>query len=397
MQTLLAKFRNNHPSLSRLNVPLIVIEILTWFFCVGVITFLWNRWLIPGPYGPVRWIGMDFAPYWVGVQQMIHGVSPYSAAATLKIQQAVYGGAAANVDPMMFVYPAYMFLLIAPFGYLPLNWAVALFAGTLTWGLINLILMLAFQWSGVFSRRILLGIVLTLGSLPFFVISVSKGQVGYLCMGALFIAWRLWNRKPFWSGALLSLAILKPTDIIIPVIGYLLWSLWKKNFHALVGFLCAITILAVASFLAIGNWIPAYFDVLKIGGGAAVIWSLSALAFPWNFLYSIFIAGVLIYAISIALKKNESNLWMSTFTLAGIAFFPMRWIYDLFLGLLIPSQEKDLSPLPFWTVSLALLSSWSLILIPESSRWSFAATAIPSAWALCTAALTYNHNQTSNS
>jgi len=325
---------------------------------------------------------MDFVPYWVGVRQMIHGISPYGIGTTLKIQQAVYGGSAINVDPMMFVYPAYMFILVAPLGLLPLNWAVALFAGTLTWGLINLILVLAFQWSKDFSHRALLGTVLVIGSLPFFVISISKGQIGYLGMGALFIAWRFWDRKPFLSGALLGLAIMKPTAIIVPVIGYLLWSLVKKNFIPIFGFLFTLMILMVGSLLAVGNWIPSYLDVLKTGGGAPVIWSLQALVYPWNIVYIVSVMALLIYAVRISVHQGDHNLWMSAFILAGIAFFPMRWIYDLFLGILIPSQEKDLSSLSILSVSLAVISPWLLILFPESSRWNFAAIMIPLAWSL---------------
>jgi hypothetical protein len=389
------KFRKAYLLLSPQNTPLIFIEVLVWIVSIGGIAFLWNKWLIPGPYGPYRWIGMDFVPYWVGVRQMIHGMNPYDTATTLKIQQAVYGGPAINVDPMMFVYPAYMFILVAPFGLLPLNWAVALFAGTLTWGLINLILVLSFQWSKKFSRRIILGIVLVMGSLPFFVISISKGQIGYFGMGALFIAWRLWDRKPFWSGAVLGLAILKPTAIIIPVTGYLFWSLLKKNFIPIYGFLFTITILTAGSLFAIGNWIPSYLDVLKTGGGAPVIWSLQALFFPWNIIYIMLFAVLLIYAVKISIYKSDHNLWMSAFILAGIAFFPMRWIYDLFLGILIPSQEKNLSTLSMLGISLAVISPWSLILLPETSRWNFAAIAIPLAWALSLIIIIRDHNRIS--
>ena len=386
------KFRKVTVLLSPQNTRLIFIEMLVWIVSIGGIAFLWNRWFIPGPYGSYRWIGMDFVPYWIGVQQMMHGASPYSIETTLKIQQAVYGGPAINFDPMMFVYPAYMFILVAPFGLLPLNWAVALFAGTLTWGLINLILVLSFQWSKKFSRRVIFGIILVIGSLPFFVISVSKGQIGYFCIGALFIAWRFLDRRPFWSGAALGLAIIKPTAIIVPVIGCLLWSLLKKNFIVLYGFLFTITVLIVGSLLAIGNWIPSYLDVLKIGGGAPVIWSLNALAFPLNIIYVVFFIALISYTIRISLHKNDHNLWMSAFVLAGIAFFPMRWIYDLFLGILIPSQKKNLSALSTLTVSLALISPWSLILLPDSLKWNFAAIMIPITWALSLITMLRDHN-----
>lgn len=338
---------------------------------------------------------MDFVPYWVGVRQMIHGINPYGIETTLKIQQAIYGGPAINVDPMMFVYPAYMFILIAPFGLLPANWAVALFAGSLTWALINLILVLSFQWSKKFSYRAFLGTILVIGCLPFFVISISKGQIGYLGIDAVFIAWWFWDRKPFWSGAVLGLAIMKPTAIIIPVIGYLLWSLFKRNFTPIFGFLFTITILVTGSLLAVGDWIPSYLDVLKTGGGAPVIWSLQALGYPWNILYTVLVVALLIYAVRISIHKNDGNLWMSAFILAGIAFFPMRWIYDLFLGILIPSQEKNLSTLSLLSVSLALISPWSLIMLPESSRWNFAAIIIPLTWSLSLITIISDRNNTS--
>jgi hypothetical protein len=57
--------------------------------------WLWERWLIPGPHGTIRWVGMDFVPYWVGVRAMLAGHSPYSAATTQQIQAVLLGGAPA--------------------------------------------------------------------------------------------------------------------------------------------------------------------------------------------------------------------------------------------------------------------------------------------------------------
>ena len=86
---------------------------------VLTMAWLWDRWLIPGPHGPIRWVGMDFVPYWVGVRDMLSGQSPYGPGTTQAIQSTLLGGPPEiGGDPMLFVYPAWIFLLLVP-------WALA--------------------------------------------------------------------------------------------------------------------------------------------------------------------------------------------------------------------------------------------------------------------------------
>jgi hypothetical protein len=128
---------------------LVIVETVLWSAFVLSMAWLWETWLIPGPHGIIRWVGMDFVPYWVGVHAMLAGQSPYSTATTHLIQAVLLGGPPeAGQDPMLFVYPAWVFLVIAPWALLPLKWAVALWTGSLLFGILHLIGSLAFRWGG---------------------------------------------------------------------------------------------------------------------------------------------------------------------------------------------------------------------------------------------------------
>ena len=110
------------------------LNLFIWILSILAIAWLWDHWFLDGPYGNYRWVGTDFAPYWIGMREIINGVNPYNAETNLKIQELVYGGKALSYqDPMMFVYPAWIFIVILPFTILPYKWAVILYEGSLLW------------------------------------------------------------------------------------------------------------------------------------------------------------------------------------------------------------------------------------------------------------------------
>jgi hypothetical protein len=369
------------PFFTKQTLQLVIVELILWIGAISAIIWLWDHWFLSGPHGPYRWVGMDFVPYWVGGREMLAGANPYSPETTLKIQQAVYGGPALGNDPMMFVYPAWILAVIAPFAVLPLHWAVALYAGTLLWALMNFIHILAAQWSGgQLYRKTFWVLLLTIGSLPFLIISVTKGQLGYLSLLALFISRKIWDRHPFWAGIVLGLAIMKPTVTIIPTAGFILWALLERNWKFLAGFASTMTILIGTSLVVAGNWLPGYIGMLKISGGAPVLWSLDILPWPWKAIFGGVFLGLLVHAFIASRRENDRRYWLSATVLAGIALFPMRWIYDLFLGILIPSEEKNLSGIFAITTGVAILAPWVLVVFPETTRWNVAVVGLPIIW-----------------
>ncbi len=295
---------------------------MIWAAFVLAMLWLWDRWLIPGPHGPIHWVGMDFVPYWVGVRAMLAGQSPYSAGTTHLIQAILLGGPpATGADPMLFVYPAWIFLVIAPWALLPLRWAVALWIGSLLFGMLHLIGYLAFRWGGrQLGRTSLWAALLVLGSLPFLSIAVTKGQLSLLSLGALFLAIRLVAlpipdlrvKQParlvfreILAGIFLALSILKPTLTIPAMAGILLWAFIERKGYLIGGFTASIGIFSLASWFAVGNWLPDYLQLLKNTGGAPVLWSLALLAWPWKAVYAGIFIGIGIFAFLRFLRSRD--------------------------------------------------------------------------------------------
>jgi hypothetical protein len=359
----------------------ILLQLLLFIMSLLTTSWLWDRWMLDGPHGSYRWIGMDFASYWVGVRGMIDGIDPYNPETTLEIQQVLYGGPALAEDPMLFSYPAWLFLPIVPLALLPYQWATILWVGLLLSAILNLLFKLAPQLGNknILAQSLWL-VGLVIGSLPFLIISVMKGQLGCLSLLALFAAYQIKEHKPLPAGMLLGFALIKPTVTVIPVAVFILWALTVKNWKLLSGFAACMTILIGTSFLAVGNWVPSYFEMLDAKVATTILWSMEFLRVPWNFFYAALFLGTLVLSIYLSWKRNRS-FWFPASILAGIALTPMRWIYDLFLAILVLVERRSFSPLLSWVTGAAVLSPWLLVLVPDPHRWKIAVLGLPLVWA----------------
>jgi len=362
---------------------IVLLHFLLWVISLLAIAWLWNRWMLDGPHGAYRWVGMDFAPFWVGVHEMFYGINPYSPETTIKIQEVVYGSQAlSGQDPMMFVYPAWVFIVMAPFSIMPYKWAVILYEGSLLWAMLLFLYNIALTLG---NKKILAQsfwlVLLTFGSLPFMVISVTKGQLGYLSLLALFSAYKTWKQKPILAGILLGFALIKPTVTVVPVIGFQLWVLLHKNWKFLLAFTGCMVVFLATSYLAVGNWIPSYLGMLSITGGMPVFWSFEILPTPLNILYTGIFIFIGIVSFFYSFTKKEHDYWFSAVVLLGIALTPMRWIYDLFLGILILAEGKNLSRFQSLMAGVAIISPWALVLVPKTIRWNVAVIGLPLIWA----------------
>lgn len=183
------------------------------------------------------------------------------------------------------------------------------------------------------------------------------------------------------AGICLAFSILKPTLTILAATGVLIWALFERKNLLIVGFIASLGGLCLASWLAIGNWVPDYYQLLKTTGGAPVLWSLAMLAWPWNALYVALSVGIVVTAFILFLRKRLRAQWFSAAILAGLALFPMRWIYDLLLGILVPAEAQDISPLATASIVIALMAPWGLALFPEPLRWPAQVIGLPLVWA----------------
>jgi hypothetical protein len=184
------------------------------------------------------------------------------------------------------------------------------------------------------------------------------------------------------AGICLAVSILKPTLTVPAMAGILIWAIIERRGYVLAGFAACLGLLTLASWIAVGNWIPDYLQVLSNTGGAPVLWSLALLRWPWNGLYAGLFGGIGIYAFIQYLRTRQRAQWFSAAILVGLALFPMRWIYDLLLGILVPAEARPMGRLATISVGIALLAPWGLALFPQALRWPALVIGLPLVWAL---------------
>ena len=361
-----------------------ILESTTWVGFVLFSTLLYDRWLIPGPHGLFPWVGMDFVPYWVGVRSMLAGQSPYHIETTRLIQTTLLGGAVApGQDPMMFVYPAWLFLPLLPIALLPLKWAVAVWVGTILLWLVNFLGYLSIQWGNKKPWHMALWwLALVAGALPFIAIGGTKGQLGLISMFLLFLVLRYPGKDSIWSGVLLALALLKPIPSIFPVAAYLFFAAIEHKGKILASFCLTLGILFFASWMAVGNWMPDYVNLLKDTGGAPILWSFTSLSSPWNFLFIGVFICLFIFSLFHFLKSHRFHAWFSSSVLVGMVLLPMRWIYDLFFGFLCLTDIRRPRGWMAVLVVIALFMPWFLLLVPVPGRWDAMIICLPAVWAI---------------
>lgn len=122
--------------------------------------------------------------------------------------------------------------------------------------------------------------------------------------------------------------------------------------------------------------------MLSITGGMTVLWSVKILAPPWNYFYILYFLSLLGFSLLKAVKTNDNRIWFSATILVGLGLTPMRWIYDLFLGILVPHQDAKISILSRLSLGLAIVSPWLLIFVEETVRGEFAVIFLPLIWSL---------------
>ena len=148
------------------------------------------------------------------------------------------------------------------------------------------------------------------------------------------------NGRDALAGICLAVSILKPTLTIPAMAGILIWAMIERRGYIIAGFAACMGFLSLASWFAVGNWIPDYLQLLSNTGGAPVLWSLALLAWPWNAFYAGLFIGIGIYAFLLFIRTRNRAIWFSAAILVGLALFPMRWIYDLLLGILVPAEAN---------------------------------------------------------
>lgn len=145
--------------------------------------------------------------------------------------------------------PPFVPLLLLPLSFFPFEMAY------MVWGVINTLLAIVLslyiykQLDHMYYVSRLLSSFLPYFSLPVWM-TILQGQLSLVLVSVFFITWHLLRRKKdFWAGLVLSLLIIKPQLIILPI----MFILWQKRKMTIVGCMIGVSSLIATSWLIIGT------------------------------------------------------------------------------------------------------------------------------------------------
>lgn len=176
----------------------------------------------------------DFLQYWSAEQLLAHGANPYDLSATLQLERSV---GFKQYPPLITLSPP-----VAFFFALPLGWMNAS-SGLIGWMLLMFACMLASVWivwlmqGRPESRYHLIGIFF-----PPVLRCIMAGQLGVFFMLEFALFLYLQKSRPFWAGAALVFCSVKPHLFLPCFLVLLLWSIAKRQFRILGGFLAALAV-----------------------------------------------------------------------------------------------------------------------------------------------------------
>ncbi|MCI0520881.1 MAG: DUF2029 domain-containing protein [Chloroflexi bacterium] len=355
--------------------------------------------------------GNDFLSRWVGTRLFLtRGISPYSAEATQQIQEMAYGRAAqTGEDQMLFVYPLYTVVVIAPFA---MTGDYALARALWMTALEAVLVLLTFsglaltRWK---PPRWLLISLLVFALLGYHglrpVINGNPAVMVALFVALTFLALRA--DLDALAGFLLALSTIKPQTTVLLILLILIWAGVQRRWTVLGSFAGTLALLSAAGSLLVPDWIlqnirqalayPGY--TLAGTPGEILAGWLPGVGKQLGWLLSAILVGMLLREWRAALGKDVSWLaWTGYLTLTitnliGIrtatenyvilfpgllvvfAVWDLRWkgagrlltasamallgvgLWALFIGTLIPADQPTQNPVMFFPYPIFLLLS----------------------------------------
>jgi hypothetical protein len=334
--------------------------------------------------------GNDFYPRWRGTKALFtEGKDPYSKEVTLQIQQEMYGRPALeDEDQVAFAYPIYVSLMVLPLSFLPYPLAQAFWLSALVLAVLGTLVALlrTLEWKPPAVAMV----GLTLWSILFYPTarSILLGQFSIIVLALLaFTVWALHQRKLFLAGSLLALSTVKPQMVFL-VVPFLLFSTWRKGqYRTLAGFLSALGVLSVLSFVVLPTWIPSfasglasyssYTSIYREGRsplGVLISYLLpSTLVFPTTVLVSVAILAYVLYAWARSGRNVGSDCMAFLITIVATVLLPAQTGTTNQVLLLLPffywlHEFRTSAAGRFALMSALLVAPWALFLLTFAHR-----------------------------
>ncbi len=230
----------------------------------------------------------DFYPRWRGAQLFWQeGADPYSEAATLEIQEGIYGRAATpEEDQVLFVYPFYTVFFLLPISWLSYEWAQPVWLALVMFTVVTAVLLTLklVEW-----KMPLWLLAITLIWAIFFYNSsrtVILGQFAgpvFLAMVAALLA--LKHDRDIAAGLLLSLSTIKPQMTFLLVIALLIWAVGQRRWRFVGSFIAAMLLLTGLSFVLLPGWLFSFVDQVLFYPAytftGSSLWVITGYYWPW--------------------------------------------------------------------------------------------------------------------
>ena len=292
----------------------IVASVVNWTY-IHRILLPWEQY-VHVQRGNVKVPMGDLYPRWVGTQEMLlHGLNPYSAQVSHKIQTAFYGHPIEQtyekpeseiVDEQRFAYPVYVVFLLAPMVHTDFDvlqrWA-PLVLGALT-------VVSIWLWQAVLHWRPPLWsqfvLVLLVLSSPQLAQGLRLRQFGLLAAFLVALAtWCVLKDRLVLAGIFLAVATIKPQMVALCLVWFFIWSIgdWKKRRTLVAGFTVTLGTLIGTGDLLVPGWVRYFLEGLEayrkyfpvgtlsiarlilgnwVGGILSVVAAIVLLIYAWN-------------------------------------------------------------------------------------------------------------------
>lgn len=310
--------------------PIALIAIFIFFFFSGIALM---SYLQAAFRGTTLILGVDVYPRWIGAQAALLGESPYSLETRQSIWDAIYGSRdLPNGNLFGFYYPPSIVTLLVPFIALGLSVKQAAIAGcAFLWALWGTFLLF---WIIEAQEKQKIVVALFLLSGLFFRPAFSNyilGQSALFCVMMIVAAWMCicheWNIA---AGICLALALIKPSNTILPVM--LLLALNYRSKNILFSFLITNLVLFVPPTLLLGWWVPDFLaDISKYSFENQPAWTIQNI---WT------IPGIVNLILSVALmvwgyRRADTLLLVASALAFNSLFVPHTADYDLIMFILL--------------------------------------------------------------
>jgi glycosyl transferase family 87 len=332
--------------------------------------------------GSVKEAMGDLFPRWVGTRELLlHGLNPYGAEVSHKIQIGFYGHPIEQsydkpqfeiIDEQRFAYPVYVVFLLAPTIHVDFaklqDWTPVVFGALTT--------ISVWLWLAVLRWRPPSWMTFALALLVLSSPQVAQGlrlrQFGVLVAFLLTLAtWCVTRNRLFAAGVLLAVATIKPQMVSLCLIWFLIWCLgdWKKRWPLAGGLALALGLLAGAGDILVPRWVRYFLEGIEsyrkyfpttspvrlflgnwMGGILSVLGVIVLLSYAWT-------------RRKAAAESPEFVRVLSLFLVASLLVLPLLTPYNQLL-LLLPvfMLVRDWGILPRWgRGAFSVLIAWPFV------------------------------------